>query len=328
MKIENAFAVSVPVDRAWEALTDLEGLAPCMPGAQLTGVEGDVYKGKVKVKVGPVISQFAGTAHFVEKDEAAHHAVVSAKGKDSRGAGNASATIDLQLTPEGDSTAVAVLTDLNITGKLAQFGSGMIKEISEKLLGQFVRNLEERLHAPAAEAPGSGASDTPASGDGGGAAAAGAAASPAGGGSGAPAPAAQTSAAPAREQTPARTGAPSTAADPGRLSAPSQSWSPPRDQEVPHVNGAAAPARPAQDAPAGEPGHTAPQREPATPATAPAAAADAGSGAAASRSFDQGDEPEALDLMGLAGSSVYKRLIPVGIAGAVVVGVIIYFVVR
>ncbi|GAA3713311.1 SRPBCC family protein [Streptomyces tremellae] len=320
MKIENAFAVSVPVDRAWEALTDLEGLAPCMPGAQLTGVEGDVYKGKVKVKVGPVISQFAGTAHFVEKDEAAHHAVVSAKGKDSRGAGNASATIDLQLTPEGDSTAVAVLTDLNITGKLAQFGSGMIKEISEKLLGQFVRNLEERLHTPGAEETGSGASDTPASG-GGGSAAAGSA-----GGSSAPAPTA--SAAPAREQTPARTGAVSAAGDTGRLSAPSQSWAEtPPAQEVPHVNGAAASARPAQDAPASEPEHTAPQPESAAPAGS-AATADAGSGAAASRSFDQGEEPEALDLMGLAGSSVYKRLIPAGVAGAVVVGVIIYFVVR
>ncbi|MFJ7238813.1 SRPBCC domain-containing protein [Streptomyces olivaceus] len=304
MKIENAFAVSVPVDRAWEALTDLEGLAPCMPGAQLTGVEGDVYQGKVKVKVGPVISQFAGMAHFVEKDEAAHHAVVSAKGKDSRGAGNASATIHLQLSPEGDHTAVAVRTDLNITGKLAQFGNGMIKEISEKLLGQFVRNLEERLHTPGAEDTGSGASD-------------------------ASSPAAQASTAPTHKQTPPRTGAVSAAADTGRPSMPSQGWEAiPQAQEVPHVNGAAGSAYPAQEAPASEPEHTAPQPESATPAVAPPATADSGSGAAVSRGFGQGEEPEALDLIGLASNSVYRRLIPVGIAGAVVVGVIIYFVVR
>lgn len=152
MKIDNEFDVGVPVERAWQALTDLEGLAPCMPGAQLTGVEGEVYRGRVKVKVGPVISQFAGTARFVEKDEAAHHAVISAVGKDTRGAGNASATIDARLRAEGTGTVVTVTTDLNISGKLAQFGSGMIKEISEKLFAQFVENVEARLLATEKEA--------------------------------------------------------------------------------------------------------------------------------------------------------------------------------
>lgn len=152
MKIDNEFAVGVPVERAWQALTDLEGLAPCMPGAQLTGVEDEVYRGRVKVKVGPVISQFAGTARFVEKDEAAHHAVISAVGKDTRGAGNASATIDARLRAEGAGTVVTVTTDLNISGKLAQFGSGMIKEISEKLFAQFIENVEAQLLTPDADA--------------------------------------------------------------------------------------------------------------------------------------------------------------------------------
>ncbi|MEU6462988.1 SRPBCC family protein [Streptomyces sp. NPDC046976] len=149
MKIDNEFRVDAPLERAWQALTDLEGLAPCMPGAQLTGVDGDVYRGKVKVKVGPVISQFQGTARFTEQDEASHSAVISASGKDTRGQGNASATVHARLRPDGTGTAVSVSTDLNISGKLAQFGSGMIKEISEKLFAQFVANVEEQLlHKP------------------------------------------------------------------------------------------------------------------------------------------------------------------------------------
>ncbi|WP_043662538.1 SRPBCC family protein [Streptomyces xylophagus] len=147
MKIDNEFSVGVPVDRAWQALTDLEALAPCMPGAELTGVDGEVHRGKVKVKVGPMVSQFAGTARFVERDEAAHHAVISAAGKDMRGGGNASATVDARLRGEGAGTVVTVSTDLNISGRLAQFGSGMIKEISEKLFAQFVANVETQLLA-------------------------------------------------------------------------------------------------------------------------------------------------------------------------------------
>jgi carbon monoxide dehydrogenase subunit G len=153
VKIDQEFAVNVPIGRAWEVLTDLEGIAPCMPGAQLTGVEGDVFSGKVKVKVGPVISDYSGTARFVEKDDASYHAVIDAKGKDSRGAGNANALIDARLTADGDRTVVTVSTDLNISGKVAQFGSGMIKEVSAKLLGQFVGNLEAMLLGPAADEP-------------------------------------------------------------------------------------------------------------------------------------------------------------------------------
>src|SRR6188768_2844866 len=145
MKITNEFTVHTPIERAWALLTDLEGIAPCLPGAQLTGVEGDTYAGRVKVKVGPVVSDFAGTARFVEKDEEAGRAVIDAKGRDSRSAGNAAALVTAQLTAKGDSTLVSVDTDLKISGKLAQFGSGMIKEVSGKLLGQFVSNLEAKL---------------------------------------------------------------------------------------------------------------------------------------------------------------------------------------
>jgi uncharacterized protein len=152
MKIDNEFTVSVPIDAAWAVLTDLEGIAPCLPGAQLTGVQGDVYTGKIKIKVGPVVSNYAGTAQFVEKDDANHRAVIDAKGKDSRGSSNASAAIHAALRAAGDRTVVSVHTDLNITGKIAQFGGGAIKEVSAKLLGQFVDNLETKLLAPAASA--------------------------------------------------------------------------------------------------------------------------------------------------------------------------------
>jgi carbon monoxide dehydrogenase subunit G len=154
MKIDNEFTVSAPIDHAWAVLTDLEGIAPCMPGAILTGREGETFQGKVKIKVGPVTSEYAGSASFVEKDDAAHHAVIDAKGRDSRGAGNASALITADLTAEGAATKVTVSTDLKITGKIAQFGSGMIQEVSRKLLGQFVDCLETKLagSAPAAVA--------------------------------------------------------------------------------------------------------------------------------------------------------------------------------
>ena len=116
MKISHEFTVHAPIDHAWAVLTDLEGIAPCLPGAQLTGVDGDVYRGKVKVKVGPVVSEFAGTARFVEKDDAGHRAVIDAKGRDPRSAGNAAALITAELKPDGDATVVSVDTDLKISG--------------------------------------------------------------------------------------------------------------------------------------------------------------------------------------------------------------------
>ena len=151
MKIDHEFTVSVPRQRAWEILTDIPTIAPCMPGAQLTGADGDAYTGKVKIKVGPVTTEYAGTANFVEKDAGDFRAVISAKGRDSRGGGNASATITAQLKDEGEHTVVSVVTDLKITGKVAQFGNAMIAEVSEKLLGQFVDCLEKTLVAQQGE---------------------------------------------------------------------------------------------------------------------------------------------------------------------------------
>jgi carbon monoxide dehydrogenase subunit G len=147
MKIANQFTVSAPIDQAWDVLCDLEQVIPLMPGAQLTGHEGDDYLGKVKVKVGPVTSEFSGKVRFVEQDRDQHRAVIDAKGKESRGTGNAAATVTAELHEDGERTSVAVDTDLKIVGKLAQFGSGMLQQVSEKLLGQFVESLEAKLAA-------------------------------------------------------------------------------------------------------------------------------------------------------------------------------------
>ena len=152
MIIKNEFTVSVPVDKAWEVLTDLEQVVPLMPGATLVGVEGDDFLGKVKVKIGPVTSEFNGKARFTELDATSHRALIDASGKESRGSGNAAATVTLQLHEAGDRTRVTVDSDVKIVGKLAQFGSGMIQQVSEKLLGQFVEQLENRLVGGAATA--------------------------------------------------------------------------------------------------------------------------------------------------------------------------------
>ncbi len=145
MKIANDFTVSVPIDKAWAVLTDMEQVIPLMPGAQLVGHEGEDYIGKVKVKVGPVTSEFNGKAHFVERDETEHRALIDGRGKEARGSGNAAATVTLQLHEAGDHTRVTVDTDLKVVGKLAQFGSSMLQQVSEKLLGQFVDALEAKL---------------------------------------------------------------------------------------------------------------------------------------------------------------------------------------
>lgn len=152
MDLTNEFTVGLPIDRAWALLTDIERIAPCMPGAQLTGVEGDTYSGLVKIKLGPVTAQYGGTAVFERKDAAAHVAVLRASGRDSHGQGNASALITATLGAEGEQTKVSVHTDLTITGKVAQFGRGVILDVSAKLLGQFVDCLEASLGSEVAAA--------------------------------------------------------------------------------------------------------------------------------------------------------------------------------
>jgi hypothetical protein len=142
VELTHEFSVRVPVDEAWAALTDLERIAPCMPGAELQEVDGEEYRGVVKVKVGPMTAQYKGVASFRERDEINHRAVVYAEGRDTRGQGNASATVTAALEPEDGGTRVTVHTDLKITGKVAQFGRGVLAEVSSKLLGQFVQALE------------------------------------------------------------------------------------------------------------------------------------------------------------------------------------------
>src|SRR5215831_13204999 len=248
MKLDNTFTVGVPIDQAWSVLTDLELIAPCMPGAQLTGVNDGVYTGKVKIKVGPVTAEYSGTARFAEKDVDTYRAVIDARGRDSRGNGNATAVISAQLAPEGESTRVTVTTDLTIAGRIAQFGSGMIKEVSAKLLGQFVACLESRLGGGLSFLGGPGGLS--------------AAASPAAGATGSATVAAAGSASPAA----------------------------------------------------------------VAPSTAQAAAAS-GTTAAGGAVAASGPEPAALDLMSVAGGAIYKRLVPL-VVGLVVVGVIIYLIVR
>lgn len=163
MELTNDFRVGVPIERAWEVLTDVERIAPCMPGAQLQEIEGDEYRGIVKVKVGPITAQYKGAAQFLERDDPGHRAVLRAEGRETRGQGNANATITAQLEPDGDGTKVSVVTDLTITGKVAQFGRGVLADVSTKLLGQFADCLETKLlageeeAAPAAAEGGAGA---------------------------------------------------------------------------------------------------------------------------------------------------------------------------
>lgn len=145
MILDNEFRVSVPIERAWEVLTDIPLITPCLPGAELTGHEDDEYSGKIKIKVGPVTSHFAGKALLTVRDEASRHVEIQADGRDSKGSGNASAKITADMSEDGVGTKVSIHTDLKISGKVAQFGKGMIAEVSGKLIGQFVDCIEQRL---------------------------------------------------------------------------------------------------------------------------------------------------------------------------------------
>lgn len=145
MELINTFDVSVPIDEAWKVLTDVERIAPCLPGAQLQEIEGEEYRGIVKVKVGPIQAQYKGKATFLERDDVAYKAVLEGAGRDTRGQGNASAIITAQLEPSGAGTRVTVTTDLTVTGKVAQFGRGVLADVSAKLLTQFVDNLEQTV---------------------------------------------------------------------------------------------------------------------------------------------------------------------------------------
>ena len=147
MELEHTFTVPVPEERAWEVLLDVERVAPCMPGATLDSVDGDEIKGRIKVKVGPISMTYAGTARFTERDPQAHVITLQAAGKETRGAGTASATVRSMLEARGDQTHVIVHTTLNVTGRPAQFGRGVMAEVGGKLIGIFATNLADMLTA-------------------------------------------------------------------------------------------------------------------------------------------------------------------------------------
>ena len=163
MELSNEFRVAVPAAKTWEFLTDVERVAPCLPGATLLSVDGDEFTGAVKVKVGPITVSYKGEAAFQEKDAAAQRMVLRANGKETRGNGNAAAVVTAQLKDEGDATSVVITTDLTISGKAAQFGRGVLADVATKLIGQFAKRLEaDLLGGSAAEPQTHGATSQPA----------------------------------------------------------------------------------------------------------------------------------------------------------------------
>lgn len=165
MDLQNSFVVPADIDTAWRTLLDVEAIAPCMPGATLETVDGDVFTGSVKVKLGPVNMTYGGKARFVEKDEAQHRAVIEGTGKETRGSGTASALVTCQLVAEtADRTRVEVTTDLTVTGKPAQFGRGVMQDVAGRIIDQFSANLESVIAARGAraEAEATGAPQPPA----------------------------------------------------------------------------------------------------------------------------------------------------------------------
>ena len=148
MKLENEFTVPAPIERAWEVLLDVERVAPCLPGATIEGSDGDEYNGAMKIKIGPITTQYKGTVKLEEADEVERRAVMRAQARDSRGQGTASATITSTMEPVGDGTRVRVETDMRVTGPAAQFGRGVMQDVSAKLMGRFADCLAEEMRYP------------------------------------------------------------------------------------------------------------------------------------------------------------------------------------
>jgi len=143
MELENSFVVPADMETAWKTLLDVEAIAPCMPGATLTSFDGDNFTADVKVKLGPVMMLFGGEGKFVKRDEDTHTVVIDASGKEKKGAGTAAAVVTAQLIAEGpESTRAQIVTDLTVTGKAAQFGRGVMSDVSKRLIDQFAANLE------------------------------------------------------------------------------------------------------------------------------------------------------------------------------------------
>jgi uncharacterized protein len=160
MELEHSFVIPVPPEQAWPVLLDVERVAPCMPGATVDSVDGDVVKGRIKVKVGPVAMTYTGTARFTERDEQTRSITLEASGKETRGAGTASATVRSSLADEGGQTKVVVHTTMNVTGRPAQFGRGVMAEVSGRIIERFATNLAALLTgAPTADVAASNGSE-------------------------------------------------------------------------------------------------------------------------------------------------------------------------
>ncbi|MFI7450595.1 SRPBCC family protein [Nonomuraea sp. NPDC049714] len=164
MRFEHEFTVPVPVEQAWAVLLDVERVAPCLPGATLDVFEGEEFTGRMKVKVGPITVTYRGSARFEDVDKDSHTLTLRASGKESRGSGTAAATVKARLTPGEGSTAVAVETTFNVTGRPAQFGRGVMAEVGSKLIDRFAVNLAELLAEPTPETPKEAPKEAPAEG--------------------------------------------------------------------------------------------------------------------------------------------------------------------
>ncbi|MDS0138036.1 MULTISPECIES: SRPBCC domain-containing protein [unclassified Amycolatopsis] len=322
MRLDHEFTVPAPIGEVWQAVVDPERVAPCMPGATLTKVEGDRFSGTVKVKLGPISLLYKGNGEFLEKDEAARKVTIKASGKDSRGSGTAAATVTLTLTEKDGGTHGSVATDLAITGKPAQFGRGLISEVGGKILDTFAGCLSGKL-APAegegapASAKAASAGDAPAKaaapGDAQAAPAAAAASAKTAAAGDAPSQAATAGAAPAQAApagdapaTPAAAAAAQPVAEPAAKPVP--------EQGAPAAEPTATSEPVAKPQPAVKPAPTTPEinTEPKPkPADRPAL-----------HSVPAPPETEAIDLLDYAGQSVLKRVVPVLVAVAAVVGLV------
>jgi uncharacterized protein len=329
VQLVNEFVVSRPIDQTWDVLNDVERIAPAMPGATLTDHVDDVYHGKVKVKVGPVTAQYAGTAQFKERDEAARHMVLEATGKEASGRGRASALVNVDLAAEGAHTRVKVVTDLTISGPLAQFGRGAIAEVSSKLLGQFVTNLESMVLA---DEPAPSPNATPGTQTPGAPAAAAPSASATSVDSGAPAaPSDATTVGPA-QGGPGSGGPASSGSGSG---GPASSGSATNGSVSPGVSAPAA-AAPASSAPSATsaPAAAAPAPSatsaPAAAASATSATPPAGAGATSVPSTRRGQPAEApaaeVNLLKIAAWPILKRLVPLLVVIAIIVIVLVVWV--
>ena len=283
MKLENSFTVPVPVEQAWQVLQDVERIAPCMPGATLDTVDGDAFTGRVKVKVGPIMLTYSGKATFADKDEAAHAMRIEASGKETRGSGTAKATVQASMQADGDSTKVLLVTDLAVTGKPAQFGRGVMADVSGKLIDQFAACLAEEVRS------GSGG-ETPAPAE----------------------TATSASAPPAASEAPAVSSVGATPAAPA---------APPLPPAGAPQQAAPAPATPLPAtglAAAGLAGNTTSVNgSVASPSAGGTGSSSAGPRPAVAKPRPQ--QAEAIDLLGTAGMPVAKRLLPVVAAVAAVI---------